>query len=139
MGIECSPKVYININDVIASAQRTVLFPIDPLYDSINKQLKLDYQKALGRIFRICDKDGDGIMDDQDLIDLQKQVSDQELSKQHIYALKQMVVSPDYDESKALKGIDFEAFKTFMKKYIQKLKGQTCWRLLKHFGYDSKL
>ena len=43
MGIECSPKVYININDVIASAQRTVLFPIDPLYDSSNKQLKLDY------------------------------------------------------------------------------------------------
>lgn len=26
-----------------------------------------------------------------------------------------------------------------MKKYIQKLKGQTCWKILKHFGYDSNL
>jgi hypothetical protein len=40
MGIECSAKVYINLIDVIASAQRTVLYPIAPLYDSIEKQLK---------------------------------------------------------------------------------------------------
>jgi len=32
-------------------------------------------------------------------------------------------VNDDYDEAKAIKGIDFEAFQTFMKKYIQKLKG----------------
>jgi hypothetical protein len=37
MGIECSAKVYINLIDVIASAQRTVLYPIAPLYDSIEK------------------------------------------------------------------------------------------------------
>jgi hypothetical protein len=49
---------------VIASAQRTVLYPIAPLYDSIEKQLKPDYQKALLRIFRICDKDGKGYLDD---------------------------------------------------------------------------
>ena len=43
---------------------------------------------------------------------------DQELQKTHITALKQIVVSDDYDESKAIKGIDFEAFKSFMKVYI---------------------
>ena len=26
-----------------------------------------------------------------------------------------------------------------MKKYIQKMKGQTCWKLLKHFEYDTNL
>ena len=78
-------------------------------------------------------------MDDQDLIDLQREVFNQDLSKQHITALKQIVVNDHYDESQAIKGIDFEAFKTFMKKYIQKMKGQTCWKLLKHFGYDAKL
>jgi Ras family protein T1 len=81
MGIECSPKVYLNLIDVIVSAQRTVLYPIAPLYDSINKQLKPDYQRALLRIFRICDTDGDGIMDDKDLIDLQRNVFKHELSK----------------------------------------------------------
>ena len=37
MGIECSAKVYINLIDVIAAAQRTVLYPITPLYDTIEK------------------------------------------------------------------------------------------------------
>lgn len=49
------------------------------------------------------------------------------------------MVNDDYDEGKALKGLDFEAFKTLMKKYIQKMKGQTCWKLLKHFEYDTNL
>jgi len=70
MGIECSSKAYLNLIDVITAAQRTVLYPLSPLYDPIDKSLKPDYQRALLRIFRICDTDGDGIMDDQDLIDL---------------------------------------------------------------------
>lgn len=139
MGMECSPKVYLNLIDVIASAQRTVLYPINPLYDSIEKKLKPDYQKALLRIFRICDKNGDGIMDDQDLIDLQKEVYDQDLSKTHITAIKQTIVSDDWDEAQVMKGINFEAFSNLMKKFIQKMKGQTSWKLLKHFGYDSNL
>ena len=123
LGIECSAKVQLNLIDVIVSAQRAVLYPITPLYDSIEKSLAPDYQRALRRIFRICDTDGDGIMDDQDLIDLQREVFDQNLQKSHITALKQIVVNEDYDEAKAVKGIDFEAFKTFMKKHIQKMKG----------------
>ena len=41
-----------------------MLYPIAPLYDSINKTLRPDYVRALMRIFRICDKDGDGLLDD---------------------------------------------------------------------------
>ena len=78
-------------------------------------------------------------MDDQDLIDLQKKVFNHQLTKQHITALKQVVVNEDYDEAKAMKGIDFEAFKTFMMKYIQKMKGHTCWELLRFYGFDSDL
>ena len=78
-------------------------------------------------------------MDDQDLIDLQKEVYDQDLSKTHITAIKQTIVSDDWDEAQVMKGINFEAFSTLMKKFIQKMKGQTSWKLLKHFGYDSNL
>lgn len=49
------------------------------------------------------------------------------------------MVNDDIDKAAEVKGIDFEAFKTFMKKYIQKMKGQTCWKILKHFGYDAHL
>ena len=81
MGIECSAKMHINLIDIIASAQRAYLYPIEPLYDSISKQLKPDFQRALLRIFRICDKDGDLLMDDQDLKDLQLEVFKKELHK----------------------------------------------------------
>ena len=48
-------------------------------------------------------------------------------------------MNEDFDEAQAAKGIDFEAFKQFMKLYIQKMKGQTCWKMLTHFGYDKHL
>lgn len=35
MGIECSAKGYMNLIDIIYCAQRAVLFPISPLFDTI--------------------------------------------------------------------------------------------------------
>jgi hypothetical protein len=67
MGIECSAKGYIGLIDIISCAQKAVLFPIAPLHDSISKTLKPAFERALTRIFRICDKDRDGIWDDDEL------------------------------------------------------------------------
>ena len=62
------------------------------------------------------------------------------MKKEHITALKQIVVNNDYEEEKIMtKGLDFEAFCIMMQKYIQKMKGQTCWKMLNHYGYDNKL
>lgn len=67
MGIECSAKVYMNLIDIIYCAQRAVLYPVAPLFDSIQKTLKPEYERALLRIFRICDKDQDGYLNDFEL------------------------------------------------------------------------
>jgi hypothetical protein len=40
------------------------LFPISPLFNAIEKSLTLEYERALKRIFRICDKNDDGFLDD---------------------------------------------------------------------------
>lgn len=45
----------------------------------------------------------------------------------------------DFDEAQALKGITFEAFKTFNKILIRKLKMEICWKILRHYGYDDNL
>jgi hypothetical protein len=45
----------------------------------------------------------------------------------------------DFDETQALKGITFEAFKTFNKILIRKLKMEICWKILRHYGYDDNL
>mmetsp|Transcript_1349 Transcript_1349/g.1756 ORF Transcript_1349/g.1756 Transcript_1349/m.1756 type:complete len:239 (+) Transcript_1349:459-1175(+) len=139
MGIECSAKAFIGLIDVIAAAQSSVLYPLTPLYDSIEKQLKPDYVKALLRIFRMRDSNSDGIMDDDDLKDLQRDVFGQVLEKTHITALKQTVVTDENDEEKVMKGLDFEAFQAIMKKFIQKQKAQTCWKMLDYFGYEKHL
>jgi len=45
----------------------------------------------------------------------------------------------DYDATEAEKGISFEAFKTFQKILIKKLKMEVCWTILRYFGYDNEL
>lgn len=67
MSIECSAKSYIGLIDIISCAQKSVLFPIGPLYDSQTKKIKIEFERALLRIFRISDKDGDGFLSDDEL------------------------------------------------------------------------
>ena len=92
MGIECSAKGYMNLIDVVYCAQRAVLYPIAPLFDSINKQLKPEYERALQRIFRICDKDQDGYLNDYELREFQTDVFKAELQNKHITALKEVLI-----------------------------------------------
>ena len=67
MGIECSAKSYMNLIDVIFCAQRAVLYPIAPLFDAVKRQIKPEYERALLRIFRVCDRDMDGMLNDHEL------------------------------------------------------------------------
>lgn len=67
MGIECSAKAYMNLLDVVFCAQRAVLYPIAPLFVPDQRQLTPEYERALLRIFRICDKDMDGELNDYEL------------------------------------------------------------------------
>jgi len=39
------------------------------LHDSLTKTLKIEFERALLRIFRMSDKDGDGMLSDEELKD----------------------------------------------------------------------
>lgn len=101
MGIECSAKGYIGLIDIIACAQKAVLFPIAPLHDALTKSLKPDFERALRRIFRVCDKDADGFMNDEELREFQLAIFKKDLQKNHITAFKEVMVAEceDFDES----------------------------------------
>lgn len=64
MGLEVSSLHNPNIADMIYCAQRAILFPLAPLYNLTTKNLTEDFRRALTRIFRICDRDGDGKWND---------------------------------------------------------------------------
>lgn len=143
MGIECSAKAYLKLIDVIFCAQRAVLFPIAPLQDPITKELTTDYEKALLRIFRICDRDCDGYLDDGEIWDMQASVFNGDLQPCHIEGLKEFLRqtchSEKYSREDAQKGINFEAFKCLNTIFIKRMKLQTSWMILEHYGYNEKL
>jgi len=63
------------------------------------------------------------------------------LQKKHIAALKE-VLRTEYQEfqNEGMDwGVSFEAFKALQKLLIHKLKQQTCWKTLRHFGFDDNL
>jgi hypothetical protein len=64
-----------------------------------------------------------------------------ELQKKHITALKEVLKDEctEFDENQSARGINFEAFKALMKVLILKMKQQTCWAILRKFGYNDKL
>lgn len=143
MGIECSAKAYLKLIDVVFCAQRAVLFPIAPLHDPITKELRPDYEKALLRIFRICDRDFDCFLDDWEINQMQSSVFNGELKSCHIEGLKEFLRQEcgedKYSREDSMKGINFEAFKCLNTVFIKKMKLQTCWLILEHYGYNEKL
>jgi Ras family protein T1 len=69
--VECSARTLVNIAEVFYFAQKSVLHPTAPLYDSREQNLKPHCVNALSRIFKICDMNKDGILDDDELNEFQ--------------------------------------------------------------------
>lgn len=108
----------------------------------MEKKIKPEYDRAMSRIFRICDKNFDGFLDDNEMVELQSSVFGADLEKKHITALKEVLINEcgaEFDELIAQKGLNYEAFKNFNRILIQKIKLHICWTLLRHFGYNDKL
>ena len=58
-----------NVSEVFYHAQHAVVFPIQPLYDTHTQALLPAFRLALTRVFRIFDKDHDGLLSDSELND----------------------------------------------------------------------
>lgn len=69
--IECSAKIPLNVAEVFYFAQKSVLHPTAPLYDSREHVLKPACSDALKRIFKLCDLDKNGILCDDEINDFQ--------------------------------------------------------------------
>lgn len=112
MGIECSALKSSNVSEIIYCAQKVVLFPLAPLYDFHEKvilsilfylfflqNLTPEFRRALTRIFRICDKDGDTLLKDNELIEIQSDVFKGELTQGDIKGIKD-VIKDDVNKTK---------------------------------------
>ncbi|CAH2073803.1 unnamed protein product, partial [Iphiclides podalirius] len=136
--IECSAKTLTNVSEMFYNAQKAVLHPIGPIYSIEEQELTERCKKALSRIFKICDLDGDGLLDDYEITVFQKKCFDTPLQLQVLDEVKsviaQNIAGGIENECITMKGFIF-----LHCLFIQRGRNETTWTVLRKFGYDESL
>ncbi|XP_045484862.1 mitochondrial Rho GTPase isoform X2 [Pieris rapae] len=136
--IECSAKTLTNVSEMFYNAQKAVLHPIHPIYSIEEQELTERCKKALSRIFKICDLDGDGVLDDYEITIFQKKCFDSPLQLQVLDEVKsviaQNIAGGIENECITMKGFIF-----LHCLFIQRGRNETTWTVLRNFGYDESL
>jgi len=136
--VECSAKLPLNVSEVFYFAQRAVLHPTAPLYDSRDHVLKKECIAALRRIFKLCDANKDGILDASELNEFQRKCFDAPLQAQELEGIKAMV--QEHAEGGVRDGGLTEAGFLYLHTiFIQRGRLETTWTVLRKFGYAEDL
>ncbi|KAF8919048.1 EF hand associated-domain-containing protein [Mucidula mucida] len=136
--VECSAKLPLNVSEVFYFAQKAVLHPTAPLYDSRDHVLKPACVKALRRIFKLCDTDKDGILDPSELNEFQRKCFDAPLQLQELEGIREMV--QQHDEGGVRDGgLTEDGFLYLHTIFIRRGRLETTWTVLRKFGYAEDL
>ncbi|CAG8545799.1 2502_t:CDS:10, partial [Scutellospora calospora] len=136
--VECSAKQPLNVSEVFYFAQKAVLHPTAPLYDSREHVLKPACIDALKRIFNICDIDKDGVLNDNELNDFQRKCFNAPLQQQELEGVKEVV--REYEPSGVNEvGLTELGFLFLHTLFIQRGRLETTWTVLRKFGYGDDL
>lgn len=136
--VECSAKTLKNISEVFYYAQKAVLHPTAPLYLPEDKELTPKCKLALKWIFKICDQDNDGIMNDHEIYQFQRQCFNVPLQPQALEDVKS-VVRRQIADGIERDGITEKGFLFLHSLFIQRGRHETTWSVLRKFGYDDNL
>ncbi|KAJ1512098.1 ERMES complex Ca(2+)-binding regulatory GTPase gem1, partial [Coelomomyces lativittatus] len=136
--LECSAKQMINVSEAFYFAQKAVLYPTAPLYDSREHVLKPACVEALTRIFKICDTDKDGFLTDNDLHAFQKKCFNSNLQQCELEGVKNVILANE-PNGISPKGLTLQGFLFLHCLFIQKGRLETTWTVLRKFGYGDDL
>jgi len=134
----CSAKTLLNTQNIFYFAQKAVMYPLFPLFDITENKLKHECVTALKRIFRLCDRDKDNALNDQELKEFQLKCFGSPLQPDEIEAVKNLV-RKNCPEGISDRGISFAGFLFVQHLFIQQGKTDTLWSILRKFNYDDDL
>lgn len=136
--IRSSAREHYNVNEAFFLCQKAVTDPIAPLFDSKESVLKSAAVSALQRVFYLCDKDKDGILNDKEMGDFQMKCFNKFLNPQDLEHIKDTIrrVSP---EAVTTTGISSHGFLLLCKLYAEKGRHETVWIILRTFQYTNSL
>ncbi|KAL7280069.1 hypothetical protein ACG7TL_006484 [Trametes sanguinea] len=136
--VECSAKLPLNVSEVFYFAQKAVLHPTAPLYDSREHVLKKECVAALRRIFKLCDTNKDGVLDAAELNEFQRKCFDTPLQAQELEGIKEMV-RQHAEGGVRDNGLTEAGFLYLHTIFIQRGRLETTWTVLRKFGYGEDL
>ena len=136
--IRTSARDHFNVNEAFFLCQKAVTHPIAPLFDAKESVLKPATVAALLRIFYLCDKDKDGLLNDKEMEDFQLKCFDKGLSAEDLQYIKETVDSHIPGAASA-KGISANGFLLLNKLYAEKGRHETVWVILRTFQYTDSL
>ncbi|KAI8059637.1 EF hand associated-domain-containing protein [Gongronella butleri] len=136
--VECSAKQLLNVSEVFYFAQKAVLHPTAPLYDSREHVLKPQCVEALQRIFKLCDTDKDNVLNDKELNAFQRKCFNTPLQQNELDGVKDVVRQhePSGVNEYGLTEIGFAFLHSL---FIQRGRLETTWTVLRKFGYGDDL
>ncbi|KAK3639125.1 ERMES complex Ca(2+)-binding regulatory GTPase gem1 [Elasticomyces elasticus] len=138
--IRTSAREHHNINEVFFLCQKAVTHPIAPIYDSKESTLKPVAVQALKRVFYLCDRDGDGLLNDKEIHDFQMKCFDKPLSDADLASIKRSIHRSSSLAAEGEKdGIDIDGFLTLNKMFAEKGRHETIWIILRKFQYTDSL
>lgn len=141
--IECSARLSLNVSEAFFFAQKAVLYPTAPLYDSRSHTLKPACVDALRNIFRLCDADKDDVLSDVELNEFQYLCFDAPLQLQELEGIKELVFehTDEHGEGPHLRDgqLTLAGFLYLHTLFIQRGRLETTWTVLWTFGYGMDL
>ncbi|XP_071876491.1 mitochondrial Rho GTPase isoform X1 [Bombus fervidus] len=136
--IECSAKTLQNVSETFYYAQKAVLHPTTPLYNYDTHELTEECKIALQRIFKICDLDNDGLLNDMELNTFQQWCFNIPLQPQVLEDVK-AVLSKNIQDGICAGCVTLKGFMYLQCLFIQRGRNETTWAVLRKFGYDNEL
>ncbi|KAJ1731461.1 ERMES complex Ca(2+)-binding regulatory GTPase gem1 [Coemansia sp. Benny D160-2] len=136
--VECSAKAMLNVSELFYFAQKAVLHPTRPLYDARDHAMKPKCTEALVRIFRLCDTDGDGVLNDAELNEFQRKCFNTPLQQRELEGVKE-IVKASRPDGVTDSGLNVDGFLYLHLLFIQRGRVETTWMVLRRFGYGDDL
>ncbi len=126
------------VGEVFYYALKTVLYPMAPLYDPETQSLKPLCVRALKRIFLMCDKDKDGLLNDKELNEFQVKCFNAPLQPEELAGVKDVVKSR-LENGLVDEQLTFTGFVFLHALFIERGRLETTWAVLTTFGYGKEL
>ncbi|XP_058536397.1 mitochondrial Rho GTPase 2 isoform X1 [Ochotona princeps] len=136
--VECSAKSLRNVSELFYYAQKAVLHPTAPLYDTEAKQLRPACVQALTRVFTLWDQDLDQVLSDEELNAFQASCFGRPLAPQALEDVK-MVVCRNVANGVRDNGLTLDGFLFLNTLFVQRGRHETTWTILRHCGYGDDL